>query len=107
MGYTTFSKLPFSKVTQWGFLLVLGQGLADHVFLVSLPSGVATVAQESGDVNTVDVLRAVGITAQVKLCQQVLCHLLLQKQSEVSRAIDFEMYCYCFTNHSNDREVSD
>lgn len=59
------------------FLLVLGKGLGDHVFLISLPSCIATIAQESGDINTVDVLRAMGIAAQVKLRQQVLCHLLL------------------------------
>lgn len=68
---------PVAAALLSSFSPVPGQRVVEQLVLVALPRHVAAEAQESGDVNPVDVLRVLHIAAQVELSQDALCRLLL------------------------------
>lgn len=58
-------------------LLVLEASVDNEVFLVSLARCIPTKSEERRNINPVHVFSAMSITAEVKLCQQILSHLFL------------------------------
>lgn len=61
---------------------VLGQCVVDQLVLVTLPGHVSSEAEERGDVDSVDMLCALNIAAQIKLCENTLPRLLLKKKKK-------------------------
>lgn len=60
---------------------VLGERLVDQLVLVALPGHVSPEAQERGDIDPVHVLRVLNVASQVKLSENALPRLLLEKQT--------------------------
>lgn len=61
---------------------VLGQCVVDQLVLVALPGHVSSEAKERGDVDSVNMLCVLNITAQIKLCEDTLPRLLLTKKKK-------------------------